>query len=115
MGAALKKNQDYTLLARIKWAAWGVIDIEAMERMQRRNYINHVREELKLHGWTLEAGGSQSVPYYRIFKMGTPVAGEKQAIVKSFTSSTLKKGAFQKVCRDVLGVIDPQSLEHHEG
>lgn len=108
MGAALKKGQDYTQLGYMRWAAWNVIDIETLERMQRRNYINHVRQELALHGMTLEAGGSTKAPYYRIY-IPPPEDGAKGP-VWSTTSANYKSGAFAKVCKDALMRIDPEGF-----
>lgn len=103
MGAALKKDQDYYSLARLRWAAWGVINIEQLERMQRRNYINHVREELKLHGMHLEAGGSKPRPFYRVF-----VQGDTDKVPSwAFASSRNDDKAFQNVCLHALLKIDP--------
>jgi hypothetical protein len=110
MGAALKKDQDYRSLSYIRWAAWGVIDIEALERMQRRNYINHVREELKLHGLSLECGGSTTAPYYRIYEMVVTGVGEKPKVEWSTTSANYKSGAFTKVCKDALLRLDPEGF-----
>jgi len=108
VGAALKKNQDYTTLGYMRWAAWNVIDIEALERMQRRNYINHVRQELKLHGMLLEAGGSTQSPYYRIY---TEAQNAKSTGPEwSTTSANYKSGAFTKVCKDTLMRIDPEGF-----
>lgn len=51
----------------IRWAAWGVIDIDAMlDRIQRRNYIKRARKELADIGAVLHCGGSTQVPWYRI-------------------------------------------------
>lgn len=106
MGAALKKNQDYAALGHLRWAAWGTIDIETLERMQRRNYINHVREELKLHGMVLECGGN-AVPYYRILTTGAIPGGKGPEW--STTSANIKDKAFCKVCRDALFKIEPDA------
>src|SRR6266436_5511838 len=63
---------DYQLQERvvsmnhIRWAAWGVVDIEALERMQRRNYIKRARAELVEKGITLNCGGSKATPWYGI-------------------------------------------------
>lgn len=120
MGAALKKNVDHKELSYLRWAAWGVVDIEALERMQRRNYINHVREELKLHGMQLEVGGSANAPYYRVFCYAAPTgAGEKPKLEWQGTSATsaFKQHAFKAVCLAALTRIDPKALatEDHNG
>lgn len=114
MGAALKKNQNYAELSYLRWTAWRVIDIETLERMQRRNYINHVREELKLHGMRLECGGGAAHPYYRIFKLATVGVAHAPAQPKSIewqsTSAGIKEQAFGKVCHDALLKIDPNAI-----
>ena len=48
---------------RVRWAAWGVVDIEKLERMQRRNYIKAVRLEIQPN--KLECGGSSKQPWYQ--------------------------------------------------
>lgn len=114
MGAALKKDQDYASLTRLRWAAWGVVNIETLERTQRRNYINHTREELKLHGLTLECGGTTSQPYYRIFEAGgvtVPGSGAKPKWSTTCGSSTGDKSAFTKVCLEALKRIDPEAFQ----
>lgn len=113
MGKALKKNEDYTQLNRLKWAAWGVINIEELERMQRRNYINAVREELKLYGVKLECGGGPGKQFYRAFKPiphGTPnpiVTNLKSEWVEVTGFGERGQQAFQSVCLRVLRRIDP--------
>lgn len=109
MGGALKKNQDYTDMSRTRFAAWGVVDIELLERMQRRNYINHVRQELKQHGIELECGGSTKAPYYRTF-----IQNDGKTIWSS-TSAQLKTLAFSKVCKDALLHIDPDGFAREAG
>lgn len=44
-------------MSGVHFAAWGSVDVESMERIQRRTYIRRVREQLKPHGITLECGG----------------------------------------------------------
>jgi hypothetical protein len=105
MGKALKKNQDYTTMNRLKWAAWGVIDIEKLERMQRRNYINHVREELKQHGCTLECGGGRAGPYYRVYKQR--VHGDLEWSVLTTPHERQAGNAFSRVCYKALVKLDP--------
>jgi len=111
MGKALKKNQDYKTMNRLKWAASGVIDIEKLERMQRRNYINHVREELKLHGCTLECGGGRAGPYYRIYRNAAPTGvGERPAQEWSVVTAPHERqagDAFSRVCYKALVKLDP--------
>lgn len=102
MGKALKKNEDYTQLNRLKWVAWGVVNVESLERMQRRNYINHVREELKLHGCLLECGGGKDRPFYRIAYLYPTIWTEVTAYDKRNPQH-----AFQDVCLKALRRLDP--------
>jgi hypothetical protein len=124
VGKALKKNQDYTTLNHMKWAAWGVIDIEKLERMQRRNYINAVREELKLHGCALECGGGNAthMKHYRVIKhkqAGVGVETPVQGIAPEWSEVTgfedRKAGAaFARVCYRALCRLDPDFAKAKE-
>lgn len=91
--------EDHTL-DHLKWAAWGVIDIEKLERMQRRNYIKKVRAELGPHGVKLECGGSTRVPYYRVHNESTSV-----------TQFAAGGDAFKRVCLAVLEKLEPGSKQ----
>lgn len=51
---------------RVRWIAWGVIELEKLERMQRRNYIKKIREELTPLGIKFESGGVSNNPFYRV-------------------------------------------------
>lgn len=51
---------------RIRWIAWGVVELEKLERMQRRNYIKAIREELTPLGISFESGGVSNNPFYRV-------------------------------------------------
>lgn len=103
-----KVKHDYTLLNFMKWAAWGVIDIEKLDRHQRRNYINHVREELKLHGCVLECGGRTSRSlHYSVTKPATETHTSWTE-----TAATYKgEKAFSAVCRRALTRLDPDAEE----
>jgi hypothetical protein len=61
-------------LSHVKWAAWGVIDIEKLERLQRRNYIKRARSELEAHGWALTCGGNTRSPHYAAEKGGEKIS-----------------------------------------
>ena len=80
----------------IRWAAWGVVDIEALERMQRRNYIKRARVELAEKGIVLSCGGSTQTPWYSVTL--PPASGEN--IVKQQASGG--RDAFKKVCEWLL-------------
>lgn len=121
MGATLKKNQDYTALSYMQWAAWGVIDVEKLERMQRRNYINHVRQELALHGLELECAGTSMFPFYRIHTIEREEGNTKPVWQTELTTREDRrqaiKEAFKNVCRLALVRIDPErfATEPHNG
>lgn len=85
----------------IRWAAWGVVDIEALDRQQRRIYIKRTRGQLAEKGIMLNCGGSTSQPWYdiRLPKVGN--------VEKSHTAGG--PDAFQKVCMWLL-----QELGDHE-
>jgi len=48
------------------FAAWGVIDIESMERMQRRHFIRKCREYLAEHHMKLHCGGQKRFLDYAV-------------------------------------------------
>lgn len=95
----------------IRWAAWGVVDIEALERMQRRNYIKRVRSELGVLGIELECGGSKQQPYYLVSIPDTYVKKHYAVDVKKH-HAIAGKDAFRKVCEWTLHATgDWQQLE----
>lgn len=53
-------------MSHIHFAAWGSVDVESLERMQRRKYLQAIRTELAKHGITIEYGGQRSNPHYLI-------------------------------------------------
>lgn len=59
-------------LNHLKWAAWGVIDIEALDRQQRRNYLKKVHAELNPLGFQMHVGGTTQKPYYLVTKSDDP-------------------------------------------
>ena len=87
----------------VRWAAWGVVDIEKLERMQRRNYIKRARAELEEQGIALECGGSKTTPWYSIILPPT----DGKTIPKHSAGGV---GAFKKVCEWLL----LQTGEHPE-
>lgn len=56
----------------IKWAAWSVINIEALDRQQRRNYLKKVHAELEPVGIQLHVGGTKEKPYYLVTVSADP-------------------------------------------
>lgn len=85
----------------IRWAAWGVVDIEHMptdmapgkgtQRQARRNYLKKVHAELAELGYSLHPGGSTNTPYYMV--MHDLTANKHTAAGQD---------AFKKVCAWVL-------------
>jgi hypothetical protein len=90
----------------IRWAAWGVVDIENMptditpgkgnQRQARRNYLRKVHAELKEHGITLHPGGSTKAPFYAVEK------GDKK-------HTAAGSDAFKRICTHVLEMIGDTS------
>jgi hypothetical protein len=102
----------------IRWAAWGVIDIEALERMQRRNYIKRARAEMAEKGIVLSCGGSTQTPWYSITlptAKGEPLnkmPGAAKPGEKGNAKAAGGKGAFKVVCEWLLEEIgDVQQAE----
>lgn len=77
-------------LGIVRWSAWGVFDIEALDRLQRRNHIKRVREALATVGCELHCGGSTNKPYYQV-----KLPDDKK---KAFAG----KDAFRKACELVI-------------
>lgn len=111
MAVGTKKTHVPEDLAYIRWAAWGVMDIEVLQREPRRNYLMSVRAELATRGYKLECGGTMTQPYYRIY-LDHVDANSAGATPWSVTSSTAVKDAFMHVCRNFLMREDP---EHANG
>jgi hypothetical protein len=96
----------------IRWAAWGVIDIETLERMQRRNYIKRARADLEGIA-KLECGGSTVRPYYRIeFPTPKPEAGEHP---KPCSHAVGGDQAFKKVCQWLLKELGEGDVSGEDG
>lgn len=93
-------------LNHVKWAAWGVIDIERLERMQRRNYIKRARAELASKGFELKCGGSKGVPFYALAEASTPM--ETTAFGgKGHTAAGAD--AFKKICARAVSMLEPDA------
>ncbi len=93
----------------LRWAAWGVVDIEKLERMQRRNYIKRSRTELAEHSVMLECGGSTVNPYYRIV---LPTAEGED---KPRTHAVGGVDAFRKVAQWVLTELGEANVGGADG
>jgi len=90
----------------IRWAAWGVVDIEALERMQRRNYIKRSRIELDEKGIVLSCGGSTHTPWYSI-KIPTPDG-------KGNIKAAGGREAFKQVCEWLLKELGEVQEDRNE-
>lgn len=80
----------------IKWAAWGVVELdnpERFDRQQRRNFLKKVHAELALVGYKLHIGGSKTNPWY---------CAERLESGKNDKHVSAGKDAFKKVCTWVL-------------
>lgn len=87
----------------VRWIAWGVIDLEALERMQRRNYIKKIRSDLAPLNITFESGGVNKNPWYQIV---LPTKDGKTVPKKAFGGMD----AARKVCQWLL-----MELNEHVG
>ncbi len=86
----------------VRWVAWGVIDLEKLERMQRRNYIKKIREDVTPLGIVFEPGGVKATPWYRVTLPIALKGAEKQHAVAG-------ADAARKVCQWLL-----MEIEAHE-
>lgn len=62
----------------VRWIAWGVIELEKLERMQRRNYIKKIREDVTPLGITFDCGGVSSNPWYQMVISASPALGRAE-------------------------------------
>ena len=92
---------------RVRWAAWGVIDIEKLNRLQRRDYIKAVRGELAEKSITLECGGTTTKPYYQII---LPTTDGKTVPKQAMGGDD----AFRKVCVWLLSHLGEINSERSE-
>jgi hypothetical protein len=100
-----KKKVDPATMTYLKMAAWGVVDIEKLDRLQRRNYINRVRVELEPHGFELVCAGSKLNPGYRIVQpLPTEGDNDNKQVILGWTGVT----AFKDVCLSIAKRIDPE-------
>lgn len=106
MATGIKKSVDVTLLSHTMWAAWGVIDIETLQREARRNYLKTVRAELATKGYDLECGGIGQRPFYRIFEQGLALPD-----TNGWTVTNATGGGFGAVCKAFLQRVDPAHAE----
>jgi hypothetical protein len=92
------------MMSHICFAAWGSIDIEKMDRMQRRNYIRCVREALKPYDIELNVGGQRDRPYY-LLKWRNEVGTDFQ------TFSSQNDNAFQRAMKKALELLPAEATE----
>lgn len=111
MATGIKSTVDPSLLSYTMWAAWGAIDIEALGREPRRNYLMTVRAELATRGYGLAVGGTGKHPYYRIFKD----ARELVTIKDQWQTTKAAGDAFAKVCKEFLEKEDPSHANTVDG
>ena len=89
----------------IRWAAWGVVDIENIpsdqttggNRQARRSYLKKVHAELATVGMKLHIGGSAANPWYCV-----EYNVETAKVAKQVCAG---KDAFKKICTWVLEQI----------
>lgn len=94
-------------LNHVKWAAWGVVDIERLERMQRRNYIKRARAELAFKGIELKCGGSKGVPFYAVAGTNTPM--ETTTFGSKGRHTAAGADAFKKICVHAVSMLEPDA------
>jgi len=97
----------------IRWAAWGVIDIEKIPSdhtsggngQARREYLKKVRQELSELNMILHVGGSKNIPWY-----GIGLRGEDKTM-------GVKAGddAFKKLCAWVLEHVGDVNVSGEDG
>jgi hypothetical protein len=74
----------------VRWVAWGVIDVEAMDRIHRRNYLKRLRKELPA-GIRLESGGVKGAPWYKMER-------DQPSGAQTKTHAAAGMDALKKVC-----------------
>lgn len=109
MATGIKSTVDPSLLSYTMWAAWGAIDIEALGREARRNYLMTVRAELATRGYNLMVGGNGKHPFYRIYKPAPMGA------VLEWQTTKAASDAFLKVCKEFLEKEDPSHANAIDG
>ncbi len=88
----------------IRWVAWGVVDVEALDRMQRRNFIKKLRQELAEGGAMLHCGGSTKSPWYGVVMPEAKDPSIKPRDVKNDSAKHTVGGehSLKKLCQWVL-------------
>lgn len=98
----------------IKWVAWGVVDVEALNKHRRRNYLKKIRDELSAKGFTLHPGGSKTMPWYRI--EGTPGVGRHEGQGYGGKAQVFaSKDALKKILTWALHELGEVQGENHVG
>lgn len=104
MATGVKKYVDPALLTHIRFAAWGVIDVETLNREARRNYLKTVRAELSTRDYALVVGGVPGSLYYAIH---SPVLEDGSTWKAQAHHNAWSEPAFKIVCREFLNREDP--------
>lgn len=89
-----------------KWVGWGVVNVEALDKQQRRVYLKKIRAELAERGMQLHPGGSTQVPWYRITRVGN---GPETAKVEETIAG---EDALKKICAWALIELGEVQGEH---
>jgi hypothetical protein len=93
----------------IKWAAWGVVELdnpERFDRIQRRNFLKKVHAELAPHNMKLSIGGSKINPWYAVSMFAEIEVGSTPP--KTVVAG---KDAFKKIC---VWVLEQLGEDAHE-
>lgn len=91
-------------MSELHFAAWGSVDFEKLERIQRRNYLKRARQELKKHGLYIHAGGQKGHPVYNVqvyLHAGDPNNLEMEKI-----QTYAGEKAFAKACQFAIDLIE---------
>lgn len=94
-------------MSHIHFAAWRSVDIESLERMQRRIYIKRTRVELARYGLELEAGGQRTNPHYILRYGPSHLAAITTADDRIFAANG--EHAFSRVMEKALELIPHSS------
>ena len=80
-------------MSALAFAAWGSVDFEGMERIQRRAYLKRVRKEIEPHGLIIHSGGqAPKAPHYQVMNV------DKKLL---YTGDS-----FREACTEALKVVD---------
>jgi hypothetical protein len=57
-------------MSHLHFTAWGTVDIEKLERLERRRFIREIRKVCGEHGLVFHSGGQQSNLTYSLWREG---------------------------------------------